>query len=433
MSSATLRRIFAPFAEPDFKFLYVALACLTLGSRALAVVLGFTIYELTGSKLAIGYLGLVEAIPSLSLALYGGHIADRHDRRSILRVTLGTLVVSASLLAILTHWNAGHTGLWMVYAVVFVAGIARGFGEPAAAALEAQVVPKHLLVQSATLMAGCWMTSGIVGPLLAGIAFGTVGPVWTLSAIAVLYVGAWLSIMQLRPRPPLRPAVHEPVWQSVVAGAKYVWNDQILLGSMALDLFAVLFGGAIALLPVFAKDVLQVGPEELGLLAAAPTTGALLTMIWSARSPPVKHAGRNFLLSVAGFGVAMIIFAVSKSFWLSIAMLFLSGVFDGVSVVIRRAIMRIMSPDHLRGRIASVSMIFIGSSNELGALESGVAAAWLGTERSVWMGGCVTLLVVAAAYLLAPKLRSLSLDPSRLKPSDAIPAPIEEELPPKSH
>lgn len=433
MSSATLRRIFAPFREPDFKFLYVALACLTLGSRALAVVLGFTIYELTGSKLAIGYLGLVEAIPSLSLALYGGHVADRHDRRSILRITLGTLVVSASLLAFLTYWNAGHTGLWMVYAVVFVAGIARGFGEPAAAALEAQVVPKPLLVQSATLMAGCWMTSGIVGPLLAGFAFGTVGPVWTLSGIAVLYVGAWLAIAQLQPRPPQRPAVQEPVWQSVVAGAKYVWNDQILLGSMALDLFAVLFGGAIALLPVFAKDVLHVGPGELGLLVAAPTTGALLTMVWSARSPPVKHAGRNFLLSVFGFGIAMIIFALSKSFWLSIAMLFLSGVFDGVSVVIRRSIMRIMSPDHLRGRIASVSMIFIGSSNELGALESGLAAAWLGTERSVWLGGCVTLLVVAGAYVLAPKLRTLSLDPSMLKPSDVIPEPTEEELPPKSH
>lgn len=432
MSSATLRRIFAPFAERDFRYLFVALACLTFGSRALAVVLGYTIYEATGSKLAIGYLGLVEAIPSLSLALYGGHVADRRDRRSILRVTLGTLMVSAATLALLTGWNSGHIALGAVYAVVFVAGTARGFGEPAAAALEAQVVPKHLLVQSATLMAGCWMTSGIVGPLIGGFAFGWVGPTWTLAGIAVCYLAAWIAVTQVQPRPPIVPAVQEPVFESVVAGARYVWNDQVLLGSMALDLFAVLFGGAIALLPVFAKDILHVGPRELGLLAAAPTTGALLTMAWSARSPPVKHAGRNFLLSVAGFGVAMIVFALSKSFYLSIAMLFLSGVFDGVSVVIRRSIMRLMSPDHLRGRIASVSMIFIGSSNELGALESGIAAAWLGTERSVWMGGIVTLLVVAGAYVLAPKLRNLSLDPSQAM-KVGLPEMTEEELPPKSH
>jgi MFS family permease len=402
-------RIFAPFRERDFRLLFIALACLTFGSRAMAVVLGFTIYELTGSKLAIGYLGLVEAIPSLSLALYGGHVADRYERRAILRITLGTLVVSGALLALLTALNAGHTGLAMVYTVVFVAGIARGFGEPAAAALEAQVVPRSLLVQSATLMAGCWMTSGIVGPLVGGLAFGYLGPAWTFAGIAVLYLAAWWAISRMQRRPPAPPREHEPVMQSVVAGLKYVLRDQVLLGSMALDLFAVLFGGAIALLPVFAKDILHVGPAELGILAAAPTSGALLTMILSARFPPGMHAGRNLLVAVAAFGVTMIVFAVSKSFYLSVAMLFLSGVFDGVSVVVRRAIMRLMSPDHLRGRIASVSMIFIGSSNELGALESGLAAAALGTERSVWLGGIVTLLVVAAAAVLAPQLRSLSL------------------------
>lgn len=410
MPSATLRRIFAPLAERDFRFLFAGLACQTFGNRALAVVLGFTIYDLTGSKLAIGYLGLVEAIPSLSLALYGGHIADRRDRRSILRVTLGTLAVTAGMLALLTQLNSGHAALLSIYAVVFVAGIARGFGDPAAAALEAQVVPHGLLVQSATLTAGCWMTMGILGPMFAGYAFGEFGAAATLATLAVLYVVGRLSMSQVRPRTPPAPKQDEPIWESLVAGARYVWNDQVLLGSMALDLFAVLFGGAIALLPVFAKDILHVGPEELGLLAAAPTTGALLTMVWSARSPPVKHAGRNLLVAVAGFGVAMIVFALSKSFYLSIAMLFISGVCDGVSVVIRRSIMRLMSPDHLRGRIASVSMIFIGSSNELGALESGLAAEWLGTERSVWMGGCLTLVVVALAYALAPKLRTLSLD-----------------------
>jgi MFS family permease len=210
----------------------------------------------------------------------------------------------------------------------------------------------------------------------------------------------------------------ETVWQSVSAGVRYVVGDQVLLGSMALDLFAVLFGGTIALLPVFAKDILHVGPIGLGIMNAAPTTGALITMLWANYRPPVKHAGRNFFLSVAGFGVTMIVFALSRSIYLSIAALFFSGVFDGVSVVIRRAILRLMSPDHLRGRIASVSMIFIGSSNELGAFESGVAASLLGTVPSVWVGGVVTLLIVAGAAILAPKLRHLSLDPSRVSKRD---------------
>jgi MFS family permease len=438
LTNPTLQRVFAPFRERDFRFFFVALACQTLANRALVVVVGFTIYELTNSTLAIGYLGLIEAIPSIGLALYGGHVADRKERRSIMRVTLGLLTVSGAALAALTGYNSGHAGLVSVYAIMFVVGLARGFGEPAAAALEAQIVPRRLLIQSATLMSGCWMTSAILGPLLAGSTFGYLnnlgysGAAWTMSWIAALYFVGWCMISQVGPRPLPKPKTEEPIWDSVVAGARYVWHDQVLLGSMALDLFAVLFGGAIALLPVFAKDILHVGPEELGILAAAPTTGALLTMVWSARSPPVKHAGRNFLWSVAGFGVVMIVFALSTNFYLSIAMLFLSGVFDGVSVVIRRSIMRLMSPDHLRGRIASVSMIFIGSSNELGALESGLAAAWLGTERSVWMGGCVTLLVVAAAYVLAPKLRTLSLDPNRAATTE-LPTPTESELPPKSH
>jgi MFS family permease len=404
----------APFGFSDFRSLFLAAFSSTLGSRALTVVLGYEVYELTGNPLALGMLGLVEAIPSLSLALFGGHMADRHDRRQILRITLAGLIVCCCGLGLLGMHDFGPLKLTLIYTIVFTAGIARGFAEPAAAALEAQVVPWEILVNSSTLMASCWTTAAVIGPLWGGFAYQLSGASKTYLAIAFLYGISWIAITRITPRPRPPAPEGESVWQSVSEGVRYVLSDQVLLGSMALDLFAVLFGGAIALLPIFARDILEVGPSGLGMLNAAPTAGALLTTLIASRHPPVRHAGRNLILAVAGFGVSMIVFAFSRSFWLSMVALAFSGVFDGVSVVIRRAIIRLFSPDRLRGRIASVSMIFIGSSNELGAFESGLTAAWLGTVRSVWAGGILTLLVVAIATGTAPKLRRLSLDPTQV-------------------
>ncbi len=415
----------APFRWPDFRSLFGAAFCSTLASRALAVVLGYEVYDLTGNPLALGILGLIEAIPALSLALYGGHVADRKDRRQILRITLGALIVCAVALSVLGASEVGKARLTVLYAVVFFAGIARGFAEPAAAALEAQVVPWEILINSSTMMASCWMTAAVAGPLAGGFAYQHLGPSKTYLAIAILYLLSRVAVTRITPRPRPAPPDGESVWESVAVGVRYVLHDEILLGSMSLDLFAVLFGGAIALLPIFARDILHVGPSGLGMLNAAPTTGALLTMLWANRRPPVRHAGRNLFLAVAGFGVSMIVFALSRSFWLSMVALMFSGVFDGMSVVIRRAIIRLFSPDRLRGRIASVSMIFIGSSNELGAFESGVTAAWLGTVRSVWVGGILTLVVMAISGVAAPKLRRLSLDPGQVVRRDAE---IDREL-----
>jgi MFS family permease len=430
----------APLRFADFRSLFVAAFCSTIASRALAVVLGYQVYELTGNPLSLGILGLVEAIPALSLALFGGHVADRHDRRKVLRITLAALIVCACALSALGASDLdktrltlsalggrdlGNAKLTLLYTVVFIAGIARGFAEPAASALEAQVVPWEILVNSSTLMASCWMSAAVVGPLVGGVAYQHLGPAWTYTGIAVFYGLSWIAITTIAPRPRPAPPEGESVWQSVAEGVRYVLGEQILWGSMSLDLFAVLFGGAIALLPVFARDILDVGPEGLGILNAATTAGALVTMVFANRRPPVRHAGRNLFLAVGGFGVSMIVFAFSRSFWLSVAALALSGVCDGMSVVIRRAITRLYSPDRLRGRIASVSMIFIGSSNELGAFESGITAAWLGTVRSVWIGGIATLLVVASAGIAAPKLRRLSLDPSQVIRRDKE---VDEEL-----
>jgi len=398
---------------PDYRRLLIATFCATLASRGLAVVMGWQIYDITGNPLALGALGLVEAIPALSLSLYGGHVADRYDRRLILRSTLAALTICCAGLAVVEATQSGTVQLVLLYVAVFIIGIARGFSEPAAGALEAQVVPRDLLIHSSTLMAGCWQTGAVLGPLIGGVAFTLLGPAATVTGIAALYAAANLAIGRIGPKPAPQQPAHESVWESVAVGVRYVWGDQVLLGSMALDLFAVLFGGAIAILPIFAKEILHVGAVGLGALNAAPILGSLLMMVWAARRPPVKHAGRNLFLAVTGFGLTMIGFAMSESFALSLVMLFFSGLFDGMSVVIRRSILRLMSPDHLRGRIAAVSMIFIGSSNEIGALESGVAAKLLGTVRSVWAGGVATLVVVAGAAALAPKLRRLSLDPHR--------------------
>jgi MFS family permease len=422
---------YAPLTIPDFRYLFVGTACATLASRALAVVLGYQVFDITGSKLALGMLGLVEAIPAVGLVLIGGHVADRRDRRIVLRATLLGLSICAfaiaaiSLKYVVVPGTIDYQQLGILYTVVFIAGIARGFAEPAAAALEAQVVPTHLLVSSSTLMATCWLTTAVVGPMLGGLALATIGPAYTFGCISAVYLFAFCGVMMISPKPIPAAPPGESIWESVSIGVKYVLSDQVLVGSMALDLFAVLFGGAIALLPVFAKDILRVGPVELGALNAAPTAGALLTMLWATHRPPVRNAGRNLLVAVAGFGVAMIVFALSTSFWLSMVAIFMSGVFDGISVVIRRSILRLMSPDHLRGRIAAVSMVFIGSSNELGALESGLAAQALGTQRSVWLGGIVTLIVVSGAAVFAPKLRQLHLDPSLALKKDAE---VDEKL-----
>jgi len=398
------------FQLRDFRRLLFAIACTTLASRALAVVVGYQVYALTKSPFALGYLGLIEAIPALSLALYGGHVADRCDRRSILRITLGSLVICAAAVAGIAGLRTGGLSLAALYVVVFVAGIARGFAEPAISAWEAQIIPPALMMKASAWFSSTWLSCAILGPVLGGASLAACGPAVTFGIFATLFALAWVCVSSMRTYPVLPPPVGESIWQSIADGVKYVIKDQVLVGSMALDLFAVLFGGAIAILPVFASDILHVGPVALGFLNAAPNAGALVTMLLATRHPPIRHAGRNLLVAVGGFGLAMIVFALSTNFWLSLLALAAAGVCDGISVVIRRSIVRLLSPKHLRGRIAAVGMVFIGASNELGALESGLAAGWFGTVRSVWAGGVLTLLIVGVTALRAPLLRRLRLD-----------------------
>jgi MFS family permease len=398
------------FAIRDFRMLLASIACSTLAGQALVFVVRVQVYTITKSALAVGLLGLVEAIPTLSLALFGGHVADRHDRRWILLATSAALSVCTGLLAVSMAYSSSGLSLAVLYGVMFVVGFARGFAAPAASALEAQVVPTSLIVKSATWFSCTWLSAAVCGPVVGGYALERIGPTPTYIVITVLYMAAWYSSHQVSRKPVEARGHDESIWQSIATGVSYVARDEVLLGSMALDLFAVLFGGAIAILPVFADQILHIGPEQLGFLNAAPHVGALVTMLYATRYPPVRHAGRNLIIAVAGFGVSMLVFALSRNFYLSLVALLFSGICDGVSVVIRRSIVRLLSPNYLRGRIAAVSMVFIGSSNELGALESGLGASWLGTVPSVLAGGTVTLLVVLATSLLAPRLRNLRLD-----------------------
>lgn len=412
MTNLRTHDAYAALRVPEFRYWLAATAFATLASRALAVAIGYQIYELARDPLALGVLGLVQAIPAIGLSLFGGHVADRYDRRTIVLVTRAISVLAALAFALIS-FNTSLLGVTALYAVVFIAGIARGFADPAASAFEAQVVPRDLYLNATTWGGSVWEVTAIVGPALGGFVYAWFGVTSTYLFIAGLYALAWLcmALIQAKPMPPA--AEHESIWQSIAIGVRYVFRQQVLVGSMALDLFAVLFGGAVALLPIFASDILRVGPSGLGLLIAAPSVGALLSMLWATRHPPLKNAGKIILGAVAGFGISIIVFALSKNFYLSLLALAASGMFDGISVIIRETILRLYSPEMLRGRIAAVNWVFIGSSNEIGAFESGIAASWLGTIPSVWAGGIITLLVVAATASLLPQLRTLNLDPQQ--------------------
>ena len=411
---------------PEIRYFIGSTAFFTLANRAIAVIIGFQIYHLTKSALALGILGLIEAIPAISLSLFGGYTADRFERRNILLMARSVSVFCAVLLALISLYMAGNPHqVAALYFVVFLIGVARGFSDPATTAFEAQVVPKELTVNASSWIASSWLSCSVIGPALVGFAYEFFGAAVTYFICASSFSLSWLCTFVITPKPHPKIARDESIFKSISLGLKFVFKEQALIGSMSLDLFAVLFGGMVALLPIFATDILHVGAKGLGLLNAAPSVGALLVMLYSTRHPPIRRAGRNLIFCVAGFGVSIIVFAFSRNFALSLMLLFLTGVFDGVSMIIRRSIVRLLSPDDMRGRISAVSWIFIGASNELGAFESGLVAHLIGAVPCVWAGGVVTLLVVAVTSVLAPKLRSLGFDPHKL---DRIPDIPQDEI-----
>jgi MFS family permease len=413
-------------ALPELRALLVARGFGAVALSSLATVVGFQAWDMTGDPLALGLLGLVEAIPALGLTLIGGHVADRRDRRSVVLLSLALLALGA-LALMLISLQPEALGLAGLLGVVFFLGIAAGFERPALTAFETQVIPREFASKGVSLTGSIWTAGGILGPAIGGLSIAFLGLPATYAAIGILFVLSMLAVLRIAPKPMPVVEVPESFVKSVSSGVGYVARHQVLLGSMALDLFAVFFGGAIALMPVFAIDILGVGPVGLGLLRTAPAVGALLAMLATTKFAPRRHAGAILLTSVGIFGVSMIVFGLSTSFLLSMVAMFVAGLADGISVVIRILILRVESPEALRGRIASVNFLFIGTSNELGALESGIAASLFGVAPAVIGGGVVTLGVVAAVAIFAPALRRLDLG-ERLRNGPGM-APVEERGP----
>lgn len=380
-----------------------------LSYQIVAVTVGWQIYQITRDALSLGLIGLTEVIPYFCFALFAGYAVDHLPRRKLGMFACIGLLLTTLTLAGVASGTLPSFGTITIYAAIAINGVVRAFLGPVYNALFARVLKREQFARGAGVGSVVMQTGLVAGPALGGALIAWQGLTVTYLVAAAFAAAAAIAIVSLRVTEPALAADRAPVFKSIGEGLRFVFNNQIVLGAQALDMFSVLFGGAVALLPAFIHDILQAGPEALGILRAAPAAGAVLVGLWLARRPPQRGAGKLLLFAVAGFGLCIIGFALSKQLWLSVLMLLMSGMCDGVSVVLRSTILQLATPDHLRGRVSSINGIFIGSSNELGAFESGLAARLLGLVPSVIFGGCMTLGVVAATAKLAPKLRRLNL------------------------
>ena len=400
---------YAALRIPNFRRFVASLMAMTVATQIQAVVVAWQIYALTHDPLSLGLLGLAEAVPFIGVALFAGHIADRANRLRVSLVALiGLFLCSLALLAFTLRPGTITLGrVWPIYLVIFLSGIARSFLQPARTALGAELVPRALYPNAVTWRSSTWQLAEVVGPAIGGLVYGFASATAAYGTGAAIMAIAVLSLARVRHSPAAITPADESFLESLATGIRFVRSQPVILGALSLDLFSVLFGGAVALLPVFAAEILHVGPEGLGVLRAAPAVGAVLMSLVLAHLRPLRKAGQALLISVAVFGLSIIGFGLSRNFLLSIGLLAVSGMSDTVSVVIRSTLLQVLTPDHLLGRVSSVNAIFIGSSNEIGAFESGTAARLVGTVPSVVLGGLATLVVVAVTAVRVPQLRRL--------------------------
>jgi len=387
---------------------------MTMATLMQSVIVSWHMYFLTKNVLWLGLIGLVEVLPQISIALFAGHYIDLWNRKKIVRNTTSLLLIGSAILmlySIESFHSFERLGVWPIFITIFLTGLSRGILMPANTALLGQLVDKKDYANAATWSSANWQVGAVVGPAVGGLIYGFSSITIAYCSIFILYLISLFifSTVQIEHIFSELPATEEDMFSRIREGIRFVVKSPELLGAFSLDMLAVLFGGAVAMLPVFASDVLHVGPEGLGFLRACPALGAIVMSFYLMFHPPVKNSGTILLWSVAAFGMCMIGFAFSSVFWLSGLLLLLSGLFDNVSVVIRGTILQLYTPEHMRGRVASVNSIFIGSSNELGAFESGIAAKFMGLIPSVAFGGIMTLVVVAATARINPVLRKLSL------------------------
>ncbi len=398
-----------------------------LSYQIVAVAVGWHVYELTHDPWKLGLIGLAEVLPFFCVAPFAGYLVDHLPKRRLGIIACVGLSITPIILAVVA-WGMAFDDtadtqprLWLIYAAVMFTGAVRAFLGPVYNTLFARVLPRDQFTRGSGIGSVVFQTALVLGPAISGGLIGLIhrlgqypegataqaGPVYALGALFAL--GAALSLATLRTTEPALSHERSPIFSSIAEGLRFVMRTPVMLGAMALDMFAVLFGGAVSLAPAFAKDILDAGPEALGLLRGAPAAGAVIVGLWLARRPIQRQAGRYLLIAVAGFGLCIIGFGLSTTLWLSVALLFLSGMFDGVSVVLRSTILQLATPDHMRGRVSSINSIFISSSNELGAFYAGSMARLLGLVPAVVLGGCVTLGVVAFTALKSPTVRRLDL------------------------
>lgn len=408
------KEAFSVVRSDNFRYYLSYRFFMTAATLMQSVIVGWQLYDLTKDVLSLGMIGLTEVIPQVGIALFAGHFVDIYDRKKIIMYTTQLLLLGSGILvlySIETFNFYAAFGTIPIYITVFLTGLVRGILMPAHTAYLGQIVSRKQLPNAATWNSTVWHVAAVLGPALGGLIYGFMGVVAAYTTVFLFYlVGIYLmsntiSVNKVEVIKEEISGIFDRIWE----GIRYVFKNQYLLGAFSLDMFAVLFGGAVALLPAFASDVLKVGPQGLGILRACPAIGAIIMSVILTFRPPVHHSGKLLFGAVVGFGLCIIGFALSKNFFISASFLFFSGFFDNISVVIRGTILQLYTPNEMRGRVAAVNSIFVGSSNELGAFESGLAAKIMGLIPSVIFGGCMTLLIVGIAAKLTPKLLKLSL------------------------
>ena len=404
--------VYASLKIKDFRWFVFARFILTFAIQMQSVIVGWQVYQITHDALSLGLIGLSEALPFLIISLFAGHVADNYKRKRIIILSniayffcgISLLFVSTSFKSILLTQGAAP-----IYLIIVIAGLTRGFMSPAQGAFAAQLVPPELFGNASTWNSLAWQSAEVLGPAAGGLIYGFFGPGTAYTVVSAMsFIGIiFFNVIKNKGFPEKK--AYESIRQSLSTGLKFVFKNEIILSALTLDMFAVFFGGAVSVLPIFADRVLHIGAKGLGLLRAAPAVGEIIMSVIQVNFPPFKNAGRNLLICVFGFGISIILFALSKNFILSMTLLFIGGLFDNVSVVIRATIIQLFTPNEMRGRVSAVNGIFIGSSNELGSFESGLAAKLMGLVPSVIFGGSMTLVVVAVIKRFAPKLKTLKM------------------------
>jgi len=397
---------------PEYRSLLAGRFLFVTALRMITTVCGWWIYNLTNDPLAIGVLGLSEVIPAISFALYAGHVIDKSEKRKMLLRGVSFYLVCAALLLLLatsltSNYLSNHWIAICIYVIIFTTGLIRAFIGPIFGVVLASIVPRNLLQNATTWNQGTWLSASVTGHAMGGLMIATLGNAGSFAVVSALIATAFFMILKLKPKPAHAGIKEKATWESVKEGLRYVFKTKEILGALSLDMFAVLFGGAVAMIPVYARDILKVGPVGFGWLNGAGDIGDIIMVMILTLYPLRRKQGLRLLYAVFGFGISIIVFALSENYLLSFTALLIGGMLDGISVVVRGTIMQLKTPDNMRGRVLSVNGMFVNSSNELGQFESGLAARLMGVVPSVVFGGCMTMAIVVITWIKAPSLRKM--------------------------